>query len=49
MTQLLHVIPLNDLMVHHESTTCPCNPQQNEDGVVVHNAFDGREFKEGDE
>jgi hypothetical protein len=41
----IHVTPINDEMVHHESRTCPCNPVVDEN-VVIHNAFDGREFKE---
>lgn len=44
----LHLIPVNDLMVHHWATTCPCNPQQDpEDEMLwIHNAFDGRDFIE---
>lgn len=43
-----HVIPKNDLMVHHESLTCPCNPRADSlyDNVLIHNAFDGRDIKE---
>jgi hypothetical protein len=41
----IHVIPISDLMVHHESLNCPCNPQE-VDGVIIHNAFDGRDFNE---
>ena len=44
----IHVIPINDLMVHHESDKCPCNPIVSEEGVVIHNSYDGREFKEID-
>ena len=41
----IHVIPINDLMIHHESADCPCSPKILE-GVVVHNAVDGRELVE---
>jgi hypothetical protein len=41
----VHVMPINDLMVHHESESCPCNPIKDED-VVIHNAFDGRDIVE---
>ena len=45
---MLHVIPLNDLMPHHESLKCPCNPVSDSEcnTVIIHNAFDGREMKE---
>jgi hypothetical protein len=45
---MIHVIPVNDTMAHHESITCPCNPVKDKEceDVLVHNAFDGREFKE---
>lgn len=37
-----HVIPMHDTHPHipHD---CTCNPRRNEDGVYVHNSFDGRE------
>jgi len=44
-----HIIPVNDLELHSETTDCHCNPTvQVEDGeiFIVHNSFDGREFKE---
>lgn len=42
------VWPLDDLYAHQPmSEHCPCNPFW-DDGVLVHNAFDGREdFEEG--
>jgi hypothetical protein len=43
-----HIIPVDDLMGHHESDTCPCNPvrdKENEE-ILIHNSFDGREFSE---
>ena len=43
-----HIVPLDDLMVHHRSGDCPCNPIRNpeDDRVWIHNAFDGRDFIE---
>lgn len=41
-----HVIPVDDLRVHHESEDCWCKPVVNVDGIVVHNAADGREMLE---
>lgn len=40
--ELIHVIPLNDTHDHQQSERCHCEPRI-EDGVVIHNAFDGRE------
>jgi len=40
--QLVHVTPLNDLKEHILSADCPCNPRI-EDGVCIHNSWDGRE------
>ena len=48
--ELTHVVPVNDSDVHHTgkfSADCPCNPVFEENGrVVIHNAYDGREFSE---
>lgn len=43
-----HIIPINDLMPHHESVDCPCNPiiDTECETLVVHNAFDGRDIVE---
>lgn len=38
-----HVLPINDLIEHVTSLSCDCGPEINEDGIVVHNAADGRE------
>lgn len=41
-----HVLPINDLEEHEESSTCKCEPKViNEEGelIIVHNSFDGRE------
>lgn len=48
---LLHVIPVRDVVKHEESDECVCGPRsepvQREDGsygwVIVHQALDGRE------
>lgn len=44
----VHVMPINDLYPHHDSDGCPCNPKRDleEADVVIHNAFDGRDFYE---
>ncbi len=39
-----HVYPFNDLR-EHSLTDCWCRPTD-DDGVVVHNSLDGREFYE---
>ena len=50
MTDRYHIIPLNDLKPHIESGTyCPCAPyikREPPNELVIHNAFDGREFYE---
>jgi len=42
-----HLLPVNDLKEHEESTTCECEPkiefQENGDMLIIHNSFDGRE------
>lgn len=40
-----HVIPLDDLRDHAESSSCWCRPFDDE-GVWVHNSMDRRELKE---
>lgn len=45
----INVLPVNDKHVHKEDEFCMCNPQiEKHDGnkIVIHNAFDGREFNE---
>lgn len=53
----VHVMPINDLRRHLDSTTCWCEPQILLDGVdnagaparlVVHESADGREHREPD-
>jgi hypothetical protein len=44
----VHVVPIDDLKPHVETGQwCHCKPHI-KDGVVIHNAYDGREFFEGD-
>lgn len=40
-----HVVPLNDLREHETDRPCWCSPRE-DDGVIVHNSMDGREFYE---
>lgn len=46
----VHVLPLDDLKEHTQSDDCECHPKIEYVGeggkVVVHNAYDGREFWE---
>lgn len=42
----IHILPINDLKEHEESSTCECNPKlmvENGEMIFVHNSFDGRE------
>jgi hypothetical protein len=42
-----HVLPLDDLKPHVMNEACACEPSTEEGGqVIVHNAYDGREFFE---
>lgn len=43
----VEVKPLNDVQKHEAWINCPCEPEVKED-VLVHNAFDGREYSEPD-
>lgn len=47
---MIHILPTNDIKEHEETTTCECNPQveiqDNAEILVIHNAFDGREYFE---
>lgn len=43
---MIHVMPIDDIEEHEESTTCKCEPKvlhENGEMIVVHNSFDGRE------
>lgn len=54
MSNNWHIEPLNDLKSHNtNSMACDCNPTlertENDDGwLVIHNAWDGREYREKD-
>ena len=46
---MIHILPINDIQPHEESTTCHCNPTVEfleGEGLVTHNSFDGRELEE---
>ena len=40
---MLHVIPLNDYIMHYAHEDCPCSPFDDGEGSMVHHALDGRE------
>ena len=40
---MLHVIPLNDQIMHYTHEDCPCSPFDDGEGSMVHHALDGRE------
>ena len=45
----IHIIPVNDLKEHEESSTCDCQPtlvMENGEMIFVHNSYDGRELDE---
>lgn len=39
----IHIVPIDDLREHEDSIECWCQPDEVEDGVIVHNSLDGRE------
>jgi hypothetical protein len=45
--EVWHVLPINDLEEHEESSYCKCDPevqvQENGNVLIIHNSFDGRE------
>ena len=46
---MYNILPINDIESHTEDSTCKCNPKvifENGEMIVVHNSFDGREYKE---
>lgn len=45
MIDLVHILPVNDLRPHREAIDCDCRPLV-EDGVCIHNSWDGREITE---
>jgi len=43
----IHVAPIKDIFDHvTNGDPCPCLPRVTDDGVVVHNSYDGRETGE---
>ena len=44
----VHVIPIDDEIPHVHDDTCPCRPSRDEQqpGIVIHHAADGREHFE---
>lgn len=48
MSEYFHVTPANDLLPHNtDDGTCLCEPKIDAEGLmVVHNAWDNREFDE---
>lgn len=45
----IHIIPINDLKEHEETTTCECCPNvefENGEMIIIHNSFDNREINE---
>ena len=45
----LHVVPCDDLRPHQDTEACWCCPSEDEVGVWVHHAMDGREAFESGE
>lgn len=46
---MINIIPNNDLKDHIESSICECNPVvqfENGEIIIIHNSYDGREWKE---
>lgn len=46
---LIHIMPINDLEEHEESSTCKCSPKlivENDEMIFIHNSYDGREYIE---
>lgn len=44
-----NILPINDIKEHSEDSTCECKPKiiyENGEMIIIHNAYDGREFKE---
>ena len=46
---IYHVLPIDDLKEHSESSTCDCKPtlkMENNNMIFIHHSYDGREFIE---
>ncbi len=49
MAETIHILPNNDLKEHTTSKFCKCQPRIESEAsgeLVIHNAWDGREFHE---
>lgn len=47
MTDICHILPVDDVKEHQNHAACKCHPVIAEGGLlVIHNAWDGREFFE---
>ena len=49
MSDTFHILPINDIDEHQETIHCKCKPNvviKNECTLIIHNAFDKREFVE---
>ncbi len=50
LSAIWHVLPVDDAFEHREGMDCPCLPRLQfvgvNGGIIVHNAFDGREADE---
>lgn len=47
MRDAIHVMPINDLKEHEQSSCCPCRPRIEEKGhLIVHRSWDRREHDE---
>jgi hypothetical protein len=43
MSDIYHILPINDIREHEESIDCWCEPEEDINGVIIHNSADGRE------
>lgn len=46
---MINILPVNDLKEHIESSICECKPRvefENGEMIIIHNSYDGREWKE---
>ena len=44
-----NILPNNDLKPHKRNSSCRCKPRvifENGEMIVIHNSYDGREFRE---
>lgn len=52
MSEIVHVLTVNDIAEHVQANTCWCVPtikycDVGEGFIVIHNSLDGRELREG--